>query len=147
MQPALIRVIDNIRKQLDDTDWQGQYEEDFIWPAETTNEQKQAYAELQKGLHGVPPEEHDRIASEMSKLPQPSPLYTLKLTKTDHPEQTIDIWATCYQVCSAMAYTPSEENVIEADTTLLNDEGEVDWLVLDEKTKSLIHNLFQSLPS
>ncbi|MEL6602708.1 MAG: hypothetical protein AAFP20_05715, partial [Cyanobacteria bacterium J06614_10] len=44
MQPALIRVIDNIRKQLEDSSWQGTYEEDLIWPDGTTSAQKQEYA-------------------------------------------------------------------------------------------------------
>ena len=75
MQPALIRVIDNIRKQLDSSTWQGSYEEELIWPEGTTAEQKQEYAKLQKGLHGVPTEEHDRVAALMSVLPQPTPIY------------------------------------------------------------------------
>ena len=146
MQPALIRVIDNIRKQLDNTDWQGQYEEDLMWPDRTTEAQKQAYANLQKGLHGVPPAEHDRVAAEMSKLPQPSPLYTLKLTKKDSPAQTIDIWETCYRVCATNVSNMNDSASIEADDTLFDDSGEVDWLVLDEKVKSLVSSLFQALP-
>ena len=39
MQPALIRVIDNLRKQLDTVDCQGSYEEQLIWPEGTTAEQ------------------------------------------------------------------------------------------------------------
>ena len=156
MQPALIRVIDNIRKQLDETDWQGTYEENLVWPDGTTEAQKQTYAALQKGLHGVPPEEHDRVAAEMSALPQPSPLYTLKLTKEEQAEQTVDIWATCYQVCanqdgaeqSTTEQGTDEQNAdgIEADLALFDDDGEVDWLVLDEKTKSIVAGIFQSLP-
>lgn len=142
MQPALIRVIDNIRKQLDQSDWQGRYEEALVWPEGTSEEQKQAYAELQKGLHGVPTEEHDRVAAEMSKLPQPSPLYTLRLTREGQAEQTIDIWATCYRVCAADA-----DERISADVTLFDEYGEVNWLALDEKTKGLIELTFQALPS
>jgi len=146
MQPALIRVIDNIRKQLDDTDWQGAYEETLTWPEGTTDEQQQTYAELQKGLHGVPPEEHDRVATEMSALPQPSPRYTLRLTKADQTDQTVDIWATCYQVCAAQGaeYRP---DAMTADVSLFDDAGDVDWLVLDEKTKSIVTAIFQALPS
>jgi len=141
IQPALIRVIDNIRKQLDETNWQGTYEEDLVWPDGTTDEQKQTYANLQQGLHGVPPEEHDRVAAEMSKLPQPSPIYTLRLTKADMPEQTVDVWATCLKVCAA-----SKGTVIEADAALLAEDGDVDWLSLDEKAKSLVEDIFQLLP-
>lgn len=148
MQPALIRVIDNIRKQLDTSDWQGQYEENLVWPDGTTEQQKTMYADLQKGLHGVPTEEHDRVATAMSKLPQPSPLYTLRLTQADQPDQTIDVWATCYQVCT----TANEDGLkadtkLKADTNLFNENGEVDWLLLDEKTKALVESIFQALPS
>ncbi|PZO51128.1 MAG: hypothetical protein DCF15_15155 [Phormidesmis priestleyi] len=162
MQPALIRVIDNIRKQLEVSDWQGSYEEELIWPVGTTAEQQQAYTTLQKQLHGVPPEEHDRVAALMSQLPQPSPLYRLKLLPAKSTglvngpaepvtepavEKVVDIWALCYQVC-AIAYDPEEadDSPIEADNSLLDDQGDIDWQRLDDKTKLLVENIFQKLP-
>jgi hypothetical protein len=156
MQPALIRVIDNIRKQLDETDWQGAYEEKMIWPAGTTELQQQEYAALQKQLHGVPTEEHDRVAALMANLPQPSPIYTLRLKKAHHPDQTVDIWALCYQVCAAneaslrdAAELPLPEfqmpEVITADTGLLDESGEVDWQLLDDKTRALVEGIFRAL--
>lgn len=143
MQPALIRVIDNIRKQLDDVDWEGKYEEKLLWPEGTTPEQQQEYSALQKRLHGVPPEEHDRVATLMSQLPQPSPLYTLRLKKDNHTDKTVDVWALCYQVC-VIAYNPPEK--LEADDTLFDEDGEVDWRALDEKTKGLVEAIFTDLP-
>ena len=145
MQPALIRVIDNLRKQLDSSDWKGEYEETLIWPAATTDAQKQTYTELQQQLHGVPIEEHDRVADLMSELPQPAPLYSLKLTKPKAEEQMLDIWALCYQVCSTN-YSVNLEAPLEADTDLLTVSGEVDWRKLDDKTKTLIEEKFLSLP-
>ncbi|MGB3294254.1 MAG: hypothetical protein WBB01_14800 [Phormidesmis sp.] len=149
MQPALIRVIDNIRKQLDSTAWQGRYEEELIWPAGTTPEQQQDYQELQKQLHGVPPAEHDRVAALISQLPQPSPLYTLRLTKKSHADQTVDIWALCYWVCMAgdRQDLESEDLEIAADNRLFDTEGAVDWQQLDDKTRALVTNIFQALPS
>ncbi len=149
MQPALIRVIDNIRKQLDITDWQGKYEEELIWPEGTTPAQQQEYAALQKSLHGVPPEEHDQVANLLSQLPQPSPLYTLRLTKANYPDQTIDIWAMCYRVCALddVVLEAQKTSVIDADSSLFDEAGEVDWQQLDDKTKALIENVFQSLPA
>ena len=143
MQPALIRVIDNIRKQLDMSSWQGAYEEELTWPAGTTPEQKQEYSALQKCLHGVPPEEHDRVAALMSALPQPSPLYTLRLTKEAQADQTVDIWALCYQV-SASDDASLEQ--MRADEQLFDEDGEVDWRALDDKTKAVIEVIFASLP-
>lgn len=143
MQPALIRVIDNIRKQLDEVDWQGKYEEELLWPEGTTPEQQQKYSALQKQLHGVPPEEHDRVAALISELPQPSPLYTLRLTKENYADELVDVWALCFQVC-AIAYNPPEK--LEVDDTLFDEDGEVDWRVLDDKTKGLVAAIFTALP-
>lgn len=145
MQPALIRVIDNLRKQLDESDWKGDYEENLIWPEGTTDEQKRIYAELQQQLHGVPTEEHDRVSALMSQLPQPAPLYTLKLTKAE-AEQTLDVWALCYQVCTTN-YSPDIDQSLAADTDLLASSGDVDWRKLDDKTKALIEGIFAALPN
>ncbi|NJM96955.1 MAG: hypothetical protein HC800_07020 [Phormidesmis sp. RL_2_1] len=147
MQPALIRVIDNIRKQLDVVSWHGRYEEELIWPQGTTVEQQQEYAALQKLLHGVPPAEHDRVAALMSDLPQPSPLYTLRLTNSNHADYVIDIWALCYQVCSEDSPKDMADTKIEADSGLFDDQGGVDWQRLDDKTKVIVEGIFQALPS
>lgn len=145
MQPALIRVIDNLRKQLDEVDWRGDYEEELVWPVGTTDSQKQEYVELQKQLHGVPTEEHDRVSSLMSALPQPSPLYTLRLTKKGVDDQTLDVWALCYQVC-AVEYEADLDLPIQSDKRLLDRSGEVDWRKLDDKTKTLVEGIFKTLP-
>lgn len=144
MQPALIRVIDNIRKQLDNADWQGSYEEELVWPEGTTAQQKEDYATLQKGLHGVPTEEHDRVAKLMSTLPQPSPLYTLRLKKDGQEDQTVDIWALCYQVCTNSSQN-EPDSVIAADDSLFDKSG-IDWRVLDDKTLGLVEGIFAALP-
>ncbi|MEL6555005.1 MAG: hypothetical protein AAFQ63_16295 [Cyanobacteria bacterium J06621_11] len=149
MQPALIRVIDNIRKQLDQVSWKGGYEEKLIWPEGTTPEQQQEYAALQKVLHGVPPEEHDRVAALMSKLPQPSPIYTLRLKKDNHDDQTVDIWALCYRVCTVTSEIATDETnsaeQLKADEHLFDESGEVDWRMLDDKTKQLVEGIFEQL--
>jgi len=142
MQPALIRVVDNIRKQLDKTDWQGKYEEDLIWPEGTPDLQKQEYTDLQKRLHGVGPEEHDQVSILISALPQPVPIYTLRLTKAGKTDETVDIWALCYQICALDSRTldsrtegdSPEASVMEADLSLFDEAGEVDWRSIDEKT-------------
>ncbi|WP_157620103.1 hypothetical protein [Synechococcus sp. PCC 7335] len=154
MQPALIRVIDNIRKQLDSTAWEGQYDEKLVWPEGTTVEQQEEYARLQKGLHGVPPEEHDRVAALMAVLPQPSPIYTLRLTHVGQADRTIDIWSLCYQVCALAqpldqrsAAQEGAQSVIAADNSLFDDAGEIDWRALDDKTLNLVSSHFAALPA
>ena len=154
MQPALIRVIDNIRKQLDSTDWEGRYEEKLVWPDGTTVEQQKEYARLQKGLHGVPPEEHDRVAALMAVLPQPSPFYTLRLTHDGQADRTVDIRNLCYKVCAltqpvddSIADQIDARSAIAADNGLFDEDGEVDWRALDDKTLDLVKGIFAALPA
>lgn len=152
MQPALIRVIDNIRKQLDSTSWQGRYEEELVWPAGTTPEQQQDYQTLQQQLHGVSPAEHDRVAALIDQIPEPTPLYTLRLTKSGCTDQTVDIWALCYRVCTVDNGTgpedcsPGEDFEMIADNHLFDADEAVDWQPLDEKTQALVADIFQALP-
>ncbi|MBV8883718.1 MAG: hypothetical protein JO235_06915, partial [Chroococcidiopsidaceae cyanobacterium CP_BM_RX_35] len=40
MQPAFIRIIDHIRKHLDQSTWKGTYQDVLIWPDRTTDETK-----------------------------------------------------------------------------------------------------------
>ncbi|HEY9888462.1 MAG TPA: hypothetical protein V6D02_08690, partial [Candidatus Obscuribacterales bacterium] len=43
MQPALIRIIDNLRKQLEASDWVGAYHETQLWPDHTTEAEMQRF--------------------------------------------------------------------------------------------------------
>ncbi|MGD1855386.1 MAG: hypothetical protein ACFB2W_14165 [Leptolyngbyaceae cyanobacterium] len=142
MQPALIRIIDNIRKQLDRSDWQGSYRDDMRWPAETTAEQKQQYLALQEMLDTATPEEYDQIQDTLAQLPSPEHLYTLCLKKQDQ-QREIDVWQLCYRLCNA---ADTSDGPISIDSSLINLElGDVDWIALDQKAKRLIENAFQDL--
>ncbi|MBT9315400.1 hypothetical protein [Leptothoe spongobia] len=142
MQPALIRIIDNIRKQLEASDWKGSYRDDMRWPAEATAEQKQQYLALQDMLETATPEEYDQIQAALSQLPSPEHLYTLCLTKEEQ-QQEIDVWQLCYRLCNA---TDTIDEPITIDTQLLDLEiGEVNWITLDQKAKRLVEKAFQSL--
>ncbi len=142
MQPALIRIIDNIRKQLDVSDWTGSYRDDMSWPAETTPGQKQQYFALQEMLETATPEEYDQIQAVLSQLPAPEHLYTLCLKKQDQ-QQEINVWQLCYRLCNS---TDTSNGPITVDTSLLNLEiGDIDWIALDEKAKRLVEETFQAL--
>lgn len=150
MQPALIRVIDNIRKQLDVSPWQGRYEDETIWPEGTTDQQQQTYIQLQQQMEAVDPETYDQLQSQLDQLPRPQHLYTLCLSK-DGQEQRIDLWQLCYQVCCTN-YDATElevaqlETALEIDTTLFDAEiNDIDWVKLDEKAKRLVENVFEQL--
>lgn len=142
MQPALIRIIDNIRKQLDASDWTGTYRDDMHWPAEATEEQKQQYLALQEMLESATPEEYDQIQVALNQLPSPQHLYTLCLKKQDQ-QREVDIWQLCYRLCST---ADPMEGPITIDMDLLNLElGDVDWIALDQKAQRLVKQAFQEL--
>ncbi|NES95189.1 MAG: hypothetical protein F6K32_08135 [Desertifilum sp. SIO1I2] len=108
MQPALLRVVDNIRKQLDVSGWKGTYEE----------------------------------------VETPIPGHQLCLQRNGQ-QFVYNIWDLCFQVCFRdYQPAPGEEGSqeVEVDTRLLNEEGEVDWQQLEDKTKSIIEALFATLP-
>ncbi|MEL6129079.1 MAG: hypothetical protein AAFR30_04135 [Cyanobacteria bacterium J06628_4] len=144
MQPALIRIIDNIRKQLDVSDWQGTYRDDMRWPTETTADQKQQYLALQEMLETATPEEHDQIQATLSQMPSPEHLYTLCLKKQDQQQQEIDVWQLCYRLCNVEGSDPDSAIII--DTSLLDLEmGDVNWIALDQKAKRLVEDVFSAL--
>ena len=60
MQPAFIRVIDNIRKHLDASAWKGTYQDVLIWPASTTDETKALVTQLLQDMETATPEQGDR---------------------------------------------------------------------------------------
>ncbi|MEM7794043.1 MAG: hypothetical protein AAF579_06260 [Cyanobacteria bacterium P01_C01_bin.118] len=143
MQPALIRIIDNIRKQLDTSDWQGSYRDDMQWPTTATTEQKQQYLALQEMLETATPEEYDQIQTTLNQLPTPKHLYTLCLKKQAQ-QQEIDVWQLCYRLCST---ADTADGPITIDASLLDlDIGDVNWITLDEKAKRIVIEAFQSLP-
>ncbi|NEQ48525.1 MAG: hypothetical protein F6K11_00075 [Leptolyngbya sp. SIO3F4] len=142
MQPALIRIIDNIRKQLDTSDWQGSYRDDMRWPPETTERQKQQYLALQDMLETAAPADYDQIQSALAQLPSPEHLYTLCLTNKEQ-QREINIWQLCYQLCNT---TNTMDEPITVDTSLLDLEiGDINWIALDQKAQSLVKRVFQDL--
>ena len=142
MQPALIRIIDNIRKQLEGSDWAGSYRDELCWPTDTTAEQKQQYLALQKMLETATPNEHDQIQATLAGLPEPQHIYTLCLNKQEQ-QQEINIWQLCYRLCRTEAAT---DGPITIDTRLLDSEmGDVDWIALDQKAKQMVEEAFQAL--
>ena len=143
MQPALIRVIDNIRKQLETSDWQGRYQETQMWPDDADESQMRRFKELQSQLDGATPEAADAIRTELTQLPQPFPGYELHLTK-DNKERIVDVWHLCYSVC--FEQFPVENGPVKVDKDLINPEfNDLDWLVLDNKAKALVEEIFVQL--
>lgn len=148
MQPAFIRLIDNIRKQLDQSKWLGSYQDVQIWPegvAETTKAQVQ---QLHADLEGAEPEQAAEIEQALAKLPAPFPGYLLCLKHQDQ-QVTVDLWELCYQICfrNYADLQSLTDGDVEIDTSLIDDEvGEVDWNRLDDKARSVVERVFAELP-
>ncbi|MBE7382051.1 MAG: hypothetical protein F6J95_011635 [Leptolyngbya sp. SIO1E4] len=143
MQPALIRIIDNIRKRLEVSDWRGSYQETQLWPEGVEEAQLQRVKGLQAQLKIATPEQADALRAELGTLPQPFPGYELHLTRGDQ-ERIVDVWELCYCVC--FEQFPVLEQAVTVDTSLIDDAvNDVDWLVLDNKAKAIVDDIFEQL--
>ncbi|MBE9177408.1 hypothetical protein IQ268_02310 [Oculatella sp. LEGE 06141] len=149
MQPAFIRVIDNIRKQLERSPWKGEYRTIQTWPEGTPDEVQGNVANLQQQLTSATPEEAAKLEQELAQLPQPYQRYELCLEQQGL-QATIDLWELCYQICfrNYDASTSATLNhLVEIDTALIDETGDVDWQRLDHKTKQLVEGVFAHLPT
>lgn len=102
LQPTFIRVLDNIRKQTEISDWESSYEE----------------------------------------INQPFPSYLLCLKK----EETVikfNVWDLCFQICF-INYDPTENDTVEIDANLIDEQGELDWQSLENKTQKIVQNIFNN---
>ncbi|MBW4554405.1 MAG: hypothetical protein KME59_00410 [Trichormus sp. ATA11-4-KO1] len=144
MQPAFIRVVDNIRKHLDASTWKGTYHDVLIWPASTTDEIKALVTQLLQEMETATSEQADAIRDTLADLPTPHPGYHLRLQRQQQ-HVSIDLWELCYQVCF-LDYTPENE-AANIDTSLIDEVGEVDWQRLEDKTKNLVRQAFANLPN
>jgi hypothetical protein len=150
MQPAFIRVIDNIGKQLEQSTWKGTYKDIQVWTHGIPKEVQLQVLHLQQQLMTASPDEAEQIQQKLDQLPHPYPGYQLCLEKGDR-SITVDIWQLCYQIClrnySSVLDALDENLIAEIDTSLIDDTGDVDWLRLDTKAKQLIDQIFSALPS
>lgn len=134
IQPALIRLLDQLRKALESSAWQGRYETVEVWPDQPDGGAKSGDLEAESSV-------------------QPQVLYWLHLTRSP-AELKINLWELCYQICFSH-YEPDwhyptvrdfQVGEVEVDTTLFEANGEVDWNSLDAKTEQIVRELFASLP-
>lgn len=150
MQPSFIRLIDNIRKALDESDWTGTYEESAVWAEDVSEETKTRVQLLQQQLATASGDDVAELEQALARLPQPFLSYQLCLKKGDRHVK-IDLWPLCYQICFRNYSPPfnlSDEQPVEIDTRLIDEEtNDVDWTALDTKTKQIIDQLFANLPT
>jgi len=82
------------------------------------------------------------------EVQDPYPGYVLCL-KHQGEEVQVNLWELCFRICFieyAMTHSPYESQEVEIDTSLIEDTGDVNWTRLEEKTKQVITDLFESLP-
>ena len=144
MQPAFIRVIDNLRKQLDQSSWKGTYRDVPIWADDTPEEIKATVTRLQEQLQTATASQATEIQQTLSHLPSPHPGYELCLENGDR-QFVIDLWELCYKICFRQEEPNSQQ--VEVDLSLIDETGDVDWNRLDDKTNQLIEQIFATLPS
>jgi hypothetical protein len=143
MQPAFIRVIDNIRKLLDVSTWTGTYKDVLMWSEDVDSETQALVTQLLQALETATPEQTKQIKERLATLPMPHPGYHLCLQRQEQ-QITVDLWDLCYQVCFD-DYYPGDEKA-DIDMGLIDENGEVDWLHLDLKAKALVEKVFANLP-
>ncbi|MEB3214232.1 MAG: hypothetical protein VKL39_22980 [Leptolyngbyaceae bacterium] len=147
MQPVFIRLIDNIRKQLDETGWKGAYRDVQRWPDGTPPETQYRFQKLQEEISHASPEDVPELQQALEALPQPIPGYELLLQDGDR-HITVDLWEVCYTICflnyEAMQQTPGTPAIV--DSGLLDESGQVDWNQLNDKTRQIVSDIFAKLP-
>ncbi|MFQ4144245.1 hypothetical protein [Chlorogloeopsis sp. ULAP02] len=144
MQPAFIRVVDNIRKLLDVSAWKGTYQDVLIWPPNTSDETKAVVTRLLQDLEAATPEKALEIRETLARLPMPHPGYHLCLQRQEQ-QVSVDLWELCYRVCF-VDYNSLSDEPVDIDTSLIDETGDVDWNALEAKTKGLVEQVFASLP-
>jgi hypothetical protein len=148
MQPAFIRVIDHIGKQLERSPWKGTYQDIQIWSEDVPVTVQAEVTELQQQLADATPAEAVKIEQMLADLPRAIPGYELRL---EHQGQqiSVELWDLCYRVCFDR-YNPAadclEDQPVTIDTALIDATGEVDWQHLNEKAKQLVEQIFTDLP-
>jgi hypothetical protein len=152
MQPTFIRVMDHLRRTLEQSVWKGQYETTHAWPDNITPEAKAEVLWLYDKMEGAAKADQADIESQLEDLPQPVPVYLLHLEK-EQERRILNLWELCYEICLA-SYMPEFQRTdfvevaldeAQPDYTLFDGSGEVDWVRLDQKTASVIQAAFQSL--
>lgn len=155
MQPAFIRLIDNLRKQLEKSTWKGTYEEMPVWAEAVSVEVQSRVAQLQEALKTASADEAIAIEAALAQLPSSYPGYHLHLQQQEH-RVTVDLWSLCYQICFqnydaaiGTSHAPEESGSsqgVKIDVDLFDEAGDVDWHRLDQKTQQLVEQTFANLP-
>jgi hypothetical protein len=120
MQPAYIRLVDQIRRQTEEHE-----SEMLVTYEEVTDPYPSSLLCLQPRV-------------QASNLDHTN-------TNQDQPLLKVNIWDLCFQVCF-INYEPiaaETEQLVAIDTSLFHPNNqEVDWIKLDKKAQTTIHQVF-----
>lgn len=155
MQPAFIRLVANIGKQLEQSNWKGQYEDIQVWPEGTDEETKTLVTNLRNQLEAASGDRAEEIQETLAKLPSPYPGHQLCLSQGSN-QFCVDLWELCYRICfrdydvetgtsrnRGFGQPPSAG--VEVDMTLFDETGDVDWNRLDDKAQKIVDQVFKKL--
>ncbi|MFZ4666484.1 MAG: hypothetical protein ACOYME_08655 [Prochlorotrichaceae cyanobacterium] len=156
MQPIFIRLIDHFRKVLEDSPWKGDYQQREIWPDSIPESVKQHRQDLITQLATASNQEDVALLEiELETLPTPYPGYELHLyLANENPERSphtdpiaiFDLWQICYHICFTNYPLDAQDcPVAIVDTHLLDEDGDVDWQQVDQKTGRVVQHLFNTL--
>lgn len=152
LQPALIRLIDQLRQQLTQSVWQWQYETQEIWPASVPQDIREQYKKLLIQLETATETQADEIQSILETMPTPIPLYLLELTKAN-TTHCINMWELCYQICFQNYIPQIQTKSVEVpkidsyliDSLLLDENGNIAWPSLDQKAALVVERVLHDL--
>ena len=152
LQPALIRLIDQLRLQLSTSTWQWKYETFEVWPSEVPQAQRNRYAQLQEQLDTAPEQDIEAIEAELAMMIFPIPVYQLDLWR-DEAHQRVNMWELCYQIClcqyepvfEAESLTSPSLEQFPFDSKLLSEVAEIDWVYLDHRAEEVVSRLLETL--
>jgi hypothetical protein len=129
-QPALIRLLDQLRQQLLEAGWKAEYETREIWPTSPN-----------------PPD-----AQVTGEETPPQILYLVHLQR-ENTQARVNLWELCYQICF-QDYQPQinsetirdfQPGQVATDMSLIDANTEVNWHALDRKTHQVVAQLLHSL--
>lgn len=142
LQPIMIRVIDNLRKQLEDSPWQGDYREiQLPYPGHQLL--------LTRNDHRIVVDIW-QLCYQVCFLDYPVPL---ALSPRSEAEGSLDKAGDMNPDMDPDIDLNIDSDIIDSDinvdvdTHLIDDTGEVDWQQLETKTQQLLRNFFASLPN
>ncbi len=152
LQPALIRLIDQLRLQLTGSNWQWSYQTHEIWPENVPQFARDRYGQLQAQLDTVKDTEAEVLDAELATMVMPVPVYFLDLIQGDR-QLRINMWELCYQIClqeyspvlaSASLDSPALA-LYSLDPTLLESDETIDWSKLDQKAADVVSQMLEGL--